>query len=209
MNLSVSRTAVLTLAAVLPLAPLCARAAEQTQGITLAQESPDQWRASKLVGLRVYGPDNKSVGKITDVLVGKDGRAQDVIIGVGGFLGIGEKDVAVPFTAVNFSDQPVTPPAMGTPDNNNLAAQPAGMNPPGTMAPAAGGMAAANGVAANGGMAPATPGLGTPADMTNNGGAGMMTPADAMPHSAAYPDHAVIAFNVDQLKSAPSFQFAK
>ena len=197
MTLSFSRTAVLTLVAVLPLTPLCARAADQAQGITLAQESPDQWRASKLVGLRVYGPDNKSVGKITDVLVGKDGRAQDVIIGVGGFLGIGEKDVAVPFAAVNFSDQPVTPPAMGTPDNNNLAAQPAGINPPGTMAPAAGGMAAA------------TPGLGTPADVTNNGGAGMMAPADAMPHSAAYPDHAVIAFNVDQLKSAPAFQFSK
>ena len=75
---------------------------------TLTQESPDQWRASKLAGVAVYGPEKKDVGKITDVLLSKDGKAEFVIIGVGGFLGIGEKDVAVPFDQVKFTDQPMT-----------------------------------------------------------------------------------------------------
>ena len=201
MTILLSRAAIVSLAAIMPLAPLAARAADQAQGITLAKESSDQWRASKLVGVRVYGPDNKIIGKITDVLIGKDGRAQDVVIGVGGFLGIGEKDVAVPFAAVNFSDEPIARPTTGTPDNNNLAAEPAGVTPPGTMmanvpgtpAPAAGGLGAGT---------PA--GLGAPADMN-----GAAAPVDTVARSGAYPDHAVIAFNADQLKSAPSFQFAR
>ena len=82
--------------------------AAATLGDTLTQESPDQWRASKLVGVAVYGPEKKDVGKITDVLLSKDGKAEYVIIGVGGFLGIGEKDVAVPFDQVKFTDQPIT-----------------------------------------------------------------------------------------------------
>ena len=43
---------------------------------TLTQESPDQWRASKLAGVAVYGPEKKDVGKITDVLLSKDGKAE-------------------------------------------------------------------------------------------------------------------------------------
>lgn len=54
------------------------------------QQSSAQWRASKLVGLRIYGPNNTNVGKIIDVLMDHDGKAQAVVIGVGGFLGIGE-----------------------------------------------------------------------------------------------------------------------
>ena len=80
--------------------------ADGTLRDTLAQESPDQWRASKLAGVAVYGPEEKDVGKITDVLLSKDGKAQFVIIGVGGFLGNGEKDVAVPYDQVKFTDQP-------------------------------------------------------------------------------------------------------
>jgi len=45
------------------------------------------------------GNDNK-IGQIKDVLVDKSGRINTLIIGVGGFLGIGEKDVAVPFQEV-------------------------------------------------------------------------------------------------------------
>ena len=61
-------------------------AAPATLGDALTQESPNQWRASKLAGVTVYGPEKKDVGKITDVLISKDGRAEYVIIGVGGFL---------------------------------------------------------------------------------------------------------------------------
>jgi len=48
----------------------------------------------------VYDQSNIKVGEIMDVLVGEDGRINALIIGVGGFLGAGEKDVAVPFNAV-------------------------------------------------------------------------------------------------------------
>ena len=48
----------------------------------------------------VYDPSNTKIGQIMDVLVSPDGKADTLIIGVGGFLGAGEKDVAVSFSAV-------------------------------------------------------------------------------------------------------------
>ncbi len=45
----------------------------------------------------VYDPQNNKIGEIMDVLVNKDGQIQAAIVGVGGFLGAGEKDVAVKF----------------------------------------------------------------------------------------------------------------
>jgi sporulation protein YlmC with PRC-barrel domain len=48
----------------------------------------------------VYDPNNNKVGEIMDVLVSPDGRINALIVGVGGFLGAGEKDVAVSFNAV-------------------------------------------------------------------------------------------------------------
>jgi sporulation protein YlmC with PRC-barrel domain len=50
----------------------------------------------------VYDPSDNKIGEVMDVLLDKQGRSQALIIGVGGFLGIGEKDVAVPFNAVQF-----------------------------------------------------------------------------------------------------------
>jgi sporulation protein YlmC with PRC-barrel domain len=51
----------------------------------------------------VYDPSDNKIGEVMDVLVDKDGRATALIIGVGGFLGAGEKDVAVPFNAVRVT----------------------------------------------------------------------------------------------------------
>jgi len=48
----------------------------------------------------VYDPNDNKVGEIMDVLMDHEGKASALIIGVGGFLGAGEKDVAVPFNAV-------------------------------------------------------------------------------------------------------------
>ena len=48
----------------------------------------------------VYDPSDKKIGEIMDVLVDREGKVTALIIGVGGFLGAGEKDVAVPFNAV-------------------------------------------------------------------------------------------------------------
>jgi sporulation protein YlmC with PRC-barrel domain len=48
----------------------------------------------------IYDPSDNKIGEIMDVLVDKSGKVTALIIGVGGFLGMGEKDVAVPFDAV-------------------------------------------------------------------------------------------------------------
>jgi sporulation protein YlmC with PRC-barrel domain len=48
----------------------------------------------------VYDPSNAKIGEIMDVLVAKDGQVQTAIVGVGGFLGAGEKDVAVSFSSI-------------------------------------------------------------------------------------------------------------
>src|SRR3954470_21384755 len=65
------------------------------------------WRASKVVGLSVYNDKNESVGSINDLLTDKNGKITAVVIGVGGFLGVGEHLVAVPFEKVKFSTEPV------------------------------------------------------------------------------------------------------
>jgi sporulation protein YlmC with PRC-barrel domain len=48
----------------------------------------------------VYDPNNNKIGSVSDVLVSSEGQVNALIIGVGGFLGAGEKDVAVSFSAV-------------------------------------------------------------------------------------------------------------
>ena len=50
----------------------------------------------------VYDPSDAKIGEIEDVLVDRDGKIIAFIVAVGGFLGMGEKDVAVPFNAVQF-----------------------------------------------------------------------------------------------------------
>jgi sporulation protein YlmC with PRC-barrel domain len=77
------------------------------------------WRASKLVGLNVYNDNNESLGSINDLLADKSGNIKGVVIGVGGFLGVGEHLVAVAFDKVKFVDDPIaytgaaTAPATG------------------------------------------------------------------------------------------------
>jgi sporulation protein YlmC with PRC-barrel domain len=65
------------------------------------QQTPTEWRGSKLIGANVYGPDNNSIGEINDVIVASDGQVKAAVIGVGGFLGVGEKNVAVPFNSLH------------------------------------------------------------------------------------------------------------
>lgn len=48
----------------------------------------------------VYDPQNNKIGQVMDVLVSPDGKVNSLIVGVGGFLGAGEKDVAVDFGAI-------------------------------------------------------------------------------------------------------------
>ncbi len=158
----------------------------------MSQEGPDVWRASKLAGVGIYGPDNRKIGNITDVLLDHGGKATAIIIGVGGFLGIGEKDVAIPYDTVAFTQERISVTAQPMVSSGGLAT-------PNGAAPGLGTPATPNANLA----ATANSGLGT----TDAPGAGARPPSDNP--STAYPDHGVIALTVDQLKSAPSFQFAK
>jgi sporulation protein YlmC with PRC-barrel domain len=65
------------------------------------------WRASKIVGLNVYNDKNESLGSINDLLTDKSGNIKAVVIGIGGFLGVGEHLVAVPFDKIKFVNEPM------------------------------------------------------------------------------------------------------
>jgi sporulation protein YlmC with PRC-barrel domain len=57
----------------------------------------------------VYDPNNNKIGQVMDVLVDRSGKVSTLIVGVGGFLGVDEKDVAVPFDQIQ-----------ATPNNNKM-----------------------------------------------------------------------------------------
>ena len=78
-----------------------------TAAHTQEQSAAGLWRASKLHGIDVYNQQNQKIGDIDDVLMDKDGKAKRAVLGVGGFLGMGEHNVAVNFSELKFSDRPV------------------------------------------------------------------------------------------------------
>jgi hypothetical protein len=58
-------------------------------------QKPDQWLATKFKGTNVLGADDKKIGDVSDILFDKDGKIQAYIVSVGGFLGMGAKEVAL------------------------------------------------------------------------------------------------------------------
>jgi hypothetical protein len=68
-------------------------------GQFVTKQSPDQFLASKFKGTDVIGTDDKKIGDVSDILFDKDKKVLAYIVGVGGFLGIGQKDVALDPTA--------------------------------------------------------------------------------------------------------------
>lgn len=63
----------------------------------------EEMRASKLIGTTVVNTANERVGDINEIVLGKDGKVAAVIVGVGGFLGMGEHEVAVNFNSIRMS----------------------------------------------------------------------------------------------------------
>jgi hypothetical protein len=62
-----------------------------------------EWRSSKLIGTKVENNAGDTVGDINDIILAKDGSASAAIIGVGGVLGVGEREVAVQFNSLQLS----------------------------------------------------------------------------------------------------------
>ena len=73
-----------------------------------------QWRASKLVGVDVYNTANEKIGDIDEILIDSSGKVTSVIIGVGGFLGMGQHDVQVQLSELKFVNEPRASTTSGT-----------------------------------------------------------------------------------------------
>jgi sporulation protein YlmC with PRC-barrel domain len=56
---------------------------------------PNQIRANKMIGASVYDRNDAKIGSVSDIVLDRDGRVDVVVVDVGGFLGMGSKDVAV------------------------------------------------------------------------------------------------------------------
>jgi uncharacterized protein YrrD len=61
----------------------------------ISSQSSSQWLMSKFEGFDVLGPDDQKIGSVTDILFDEAGKIDAHIVGGGGFLGLGEKDVAL------------------------------------------------------------------------------------------------------------------
>lgn len=86
-----------------------AAAAPSGNSAFVTDQATTEFRASKFVGLDVYGTENEKIGDIAEILLDGQGNAKAVVIGVGGFLGIGQKNVAVPWSALTWvNDKPAT-----------------------------------------------------------------------------------------------------
>jgi len=91
------------------------RPATRTDTVTTTTTSQgNMWRASKLVGLNVYNDQNEKLGDISEILMDKSGKVEGVVIGVGGFLGIGQNDIKVEMSKLKFVDEPVRTSATTT-----------------------------------------------------------------------------------------------
>ena len=138
------------------------------------------WRASKIVGLSVYNDSNESLGSINDLLTDKTGNIKAVVIGVGGFLGVGEQLVTVAFDKIKFVNAPVAYTGVaGAPNANGV-----------TVAPNAAGS--------------------RPASSTTTGAATTPNaqPAIATKPNPWYPDHALLSTTKDELKAMPEFTYS-
>src|SRR3954453_15499844 len=72
----------------------------------LARQSASQRLATSFIGKNVYDPDGQKIGDVSDVVLdATNGAATAIVMGVGGFLGIGQKDVAVPMGAFRVDNR--------------------------------------------------------------------------------------------------------
>jgi sporulation protein YlmC with PRC-barrel domain len=83
-----------------------------------------QWRASDIMGKAVYNRANERIGEVNELIVDKDGRIAAAIIGVGGFLGIGERNVAVNFSTMQMMTENNTTRVMLDIDKTRLQQAP-------------------------------------------------------------------------------------
>ena len=95
----------LALAAAPPFGQASAQTAD-TSGATVSfvtQQAANEWLARVFIGQAVHNATGETVGDVNDLVFDRKGRINSVILGVGGFLSMGEKSVGVPFSALTFN----------------------------------------------------------------------------------------------------------
>src|ERR1044072_4312342 len=88
--------------------------------------SSPHWRSSKMIGLNVYNEQNEKLGDINEIILDKDGKVLGYVVGVGGFLGMGEHDILVEPSKIKFVNEPRRTQTSA----NNPPANPPATNPP-------------------------------------------------------------------------------
>lgn len=104
-------------------------AAPAAHNATMPVNAQGDWRASKLIGLNVYNNQNQKVGDINEVLLDHSGKVVGVVIGVGGFLGMGEHNVLIAFDQIKFVNEPIRS-ATTTTSRPSTTGGPAGVTHP-------------------------------------------------------------------------------
>ena len=69
----------------------------------VTQQPTNEWLARVFIGQAIHNATGKTIGDVNDVVFNRNGQITTVVIGVGGFLSIGEKGVGVPFSALTFN----------------------------------------------------------------------------------------------------------
>ncbi len=83
------------------------------------QMDHNAWRATKLNGAKVYNDQGNNIGTIDDMLLDSQGKVSNVVLSVGGFLGMGSRYVEVPFSKLKFEPSKGNNTTTGTAANNH------------------------------------------------------------------------------------------
>jgi sporulation protein YlmC with PRC-barrel domain len=101
--------------AILTGAAFAQNATTDRSNVNTAVHRDGQWRASKLIGLNVYNEANEKIGAIEELIVDRSAKVDNVVLGVGGFLGMGEHYVAVPMEKLKWVNEAVRTSSSSTP----------------------------------------------------------------------------------------------
>lgn len=71
----------------------------------MEMQQSGQWLATDLMGAQVRSSNDEDIGEVNDILFTQDGQGEAIVVGVGGFLGIGEKNVAIPFERLTVTPE--------------------------------------------------------------------------------------------------------
>jgi sporulation protein YlmC with PRC-barrel domain len=139
----------------------------------------NQWRASKLIGLDVYNDQNEKLGDINEVLLDQSGKVPGVVIGVGGFLGMGQREILVTMDKLKFVNEPYRAATTTRPATTTTTA-----------------------------TAPATTTTTTAPAATTAAGERATTTTVRAANEKWYPDHAILSgATKDSLKSMSEFKY--